>query len=61
MTDTAIMAIPIIRHNKATAFLCEFFFNESFVKIGTTNQIISPNIIVIMIMLRNDIGEEALF
>ena len=43
-----IMAIPTIRHNIAIAFLCDFFFIESFVKIGITNHITNPIIMDIM-------------
>lgn len=56
-----IMAIPTIRHSIAIAFLCDFFFIESFVKIGITNHITNPIIMDITFIFYNEIGEEALF
>lgn len=56
-----MIAIPTIRHSITTAFFCDLFLITSVVKIGTTNQITNPIIMGTILILKKDIGEEALF
>lgn len=48
ITATTIIAIPTILQSIDTAFFDDFFFKESLIIIGRTNQIVKPIIIEII-------------